>query len=402
MPNNNNSGSAPAWPWADLPAYRADYRARNPVPDPAAVAAELAGRKQWLIWGYRPGETEEKKYRKMPHYADGGRRFGGQGTDKDRRRLVTLAVAVDAVSRGDFDGVGFAFLPGDGLIGIDLDGMIDPESGEVSERCQAIIDACASYTEYSPSGKGVHVFCTLSDPVDSFKSNKVGIECFCGAQFFTFTGKPWPGASLALAEMPPATLRRLQKTVAEAKAGGAAPGAEPESIPHETPDLPPKAGGRQRSLAETVALAEEALGSLASDDYQDWIEIGMACKSGLGSAGYLVWDAWSSKCSEYAGAADTAKRWKSFKPSKITLAALFSRAAAAGWESPWAKAEKRKAARKPRPAREPMPEYDYGHPPADPEPPPPAETHFDATKAPAEDEDVFAGWCAARRSAGRR
>jgi len=385
MPNNNNSGSVPAWPWADLPAYRADYRARNPVPDPAAVTAELAARKQWLVWGYRPGETEDKKYRKMPHYADGGRRAGGQGSDEDRRRLVTLAVAVDAVSRGDFDGVGFAFLPGDGLIGIDLDGMIDPDSGEVSARCANIIEACATYTEYSPSGKGVHII-GLGHIEKSMKSNDIGVEMFCGSQFFTFTGRLWPGGVEAVQAIPERTLARLEKTIDEAKkARHAAPGAEPESIAHEAPATPPKAGGRQRSQAQDVALAEEALGSLSPDDYRAWIEIGMACKAGLGSAGYLVWDAWSAKSTKYAGEADTAKRWKGFKPSTITLAALFSRAEAAGWESPWAKAEKRKAARKPKPAREPVPEYDYGQPPADPEPLEACETHFDATKAPAEE-----------------
>ena len=34
-----------AWPWSALPSYRADYRMRNPVPDPASVPAELAARR---------------------------------------------------------------------------------------------------------------------------------------------------------------------------------------------------------------------------------------------------------------------------------------------------------------------------------------------------------------------
>lgn len=387
MADKKNQGAAPAWPWASLPAYRADYRARCPVPDPADVVAELASRCQWLVWRYEPGESEAKKYRKMPFYAGGGKRFGNQGDENDRRRLVTLAVAVDAVLRGDFDGVGFAFLPGDGLIGIDLDGMIDPGSGEVSERCQAIIDACASYTEYSPSGCGVHVFCALgadAGEIKSFKSNKVGVECFVGAQFFTFTGKPWPGAPLAVHEIPPVTLRRLQKTVEEAKRGPVSPPAEPYSV--DVPaEIPPKAGGKARSLAETVALAEEALAALSPDDYELWIEMGMACRSGLGASGFLVWDAWSSASAKYAGEADMAKRWKSFKPSKITLGSLFGRAEAAGWVSPWAKAARRKQARPARGARAPVPDYDYGQTPAAESA---AEKHFDATKATAGDGEV--------------
>lgn len=384
MSDNNIQGSQPAWPWANLPAYRADYCARNPVPDPGSVVAELASRKQWLVWGYRPGETEDKKYRKMPHYADGGRRFGNQGDEADRRRLVTLAAAVDAVSKGDFDGVGFAFLPNDGLIGIDLDGMIDPASGEVSERCQSIIDACASYTEVSPSGKGVHIFCALehSEETRSFKSNKIGVECFIGAQFFTFTGRVWPGSSGEVNPLAEPTYRRLKATVESARS--VSPTAEPQSIPEAPPALPGKAGGKQRSLAESVALAEEALGSLSPDDYELWIEIGLACMAGLGSAGYLVWDAWSSSSEKYAGSADTARRWKSFKPSKITLGTLFSRAEAAGWESPWAKAEKRKQSRKPNPA---PPPYDWGATSQSPA----AEKHFDASTAAAREGETLPG-----------
>ena len=340
--NNNQGvgqGDSPAWPWAGLAAYRADYRARNPVPSPAAVVPDLAERKQWLVWGYRPGADEDKKYRKMPHYADKGRRFGVQGDEKDRRRLVTLAEAVAAVGSGDFDGVGFAFLPGDGLIGIDLDGMIDPDTGEISERCEAIIDACDSYTELSPSGKGVHIFCAIEhvEGLDSFKSNKVSVECFVGAQFFTFTGRVWPGATLAVQPMPPRTLKRLQATVEAAK-------VRPAAGPAQSAPAPTQAKAGQRSLAETVALAEEALGFLSPDEYHEWVDMGMACKAELGTAGFLVWDAWSAKSGKYV-ASEMVKRWDGFKPSTLTLAALFSRAEASGWESPWAKAKKRKATR---------------------------------------------------------
>lgn len=367
MSENNNQGVAPAWPWATLPDYRADYRRRNPVPDPSSVLSDLAERPQWLVWGYRPGETEEKKYRKMPHYADGGRRFSDQGSEKDRKRLVTLVDAVAAVSRGDFDGVGFAFLPDDGLIGIDLDGMIDPETGEISERCEAIIDACDSYTELSPSGKGVHIFCAQehAEGLRTFKSNKVGVEVFIGAQFFTFTGRVWPGASVAINPMPPRTLARLRATV---EAGKVKPAAASEG-PAAPANIPASPDGFQRSLAQTVALAEEALAFIDPSDYVEWIAIGQACRASLGAAGYALWDAWSSRAPNYAGAADTEKRWKTFKGEMTSVGAIFKKAEAAGWESPWSKAKKRKATRPARkaPAAKDAPAGD-GAPPDDPPP----------------------------------
>lgn len=385
MTENNIQGNKPAWPWAELPAYRADYRHRNPVPDPGEVVAELAQRSQWLIWRYEPGETEDKKYRKMPFYADGGKRFGGQGDEKDRRRLVTLDKAVAAVGKGDFDGLGFAFLPNDGLIGIDLDGMIDPESGELNARCQSIIDACDSYTELSPSGKGVHIFCNIEhvEGLASFKSNKIGVECFVGAQFFTFTGRWWSDSPKVVNDIHPKTLARLKATVDAAKKKDSPPSAEPSSQPAQ-PSSPPPTGDKQRSPAQTALLVSEALQVLSPDDYHLWIDMGHAIKADLGAAGYLVWDEWSAKSPKYAGAADTEKRWKGFSPSKLTLAALFSRAAAAGWESPWAKAEKRKAARAQRRDDEHGRIDNFSYEQAYGAPPPAdsaSETHFDATKA---------------------
>jgi putative DNA primase/helicase len=321
---NKDGGVSP--PWVDLEAYREAYRARNPLPEPEQVVAELAQRRQWLLWRYEPGETPEKKPRKMPYYANKARRYGDQGSERDRAALTSFAGVADAYRRGGFDGVGFAFLPADGLVGIDLDGMVDVESGEVTQRCQDIIAACASYTEWSPSGTGVHIICRRDDDTfdgigrETFKSNKIGVEVFSGRQYFTFTGRPWAGAPDELALLSNKVARRLFATVKP-------PAAQ------ATPAAPPPAGFGERSAAETVALAEEAVKFLSPDDYQTWIDVGLACKSSLGPAGFVVWDAWSRRSAKYV-AGDMQRRWESFKPSEITVATIFGRAKDAGWSMP--------------------------------------------------------------------
>lgn len=335
-------------PWADLGAYRADYRARYPVPSLASVVPALAERKQWLMWRYEPGETETAKPRKMPYYANARKRVGKQGDLKDRGALVDYETILQAVKKHDtrgngWDGVGFAFLPDDGLVGIDLDGMIDPESGEISERCAAIIAACETYTEFSPSGKGVHII-GLGHIAKSVKDNGIGVEVFCGGQFFTFTGHPWPGCPHSIETIPPKTLSRLEATVLEAKKAAAAKKGNGPAAPVQpsSPPPPSSAGGRQRSVAETVALAEEALRELYPGDYNQWIKVGHACKASLGSAGYMVWDAWSAKAADkYAGSADTAKRWNSFQPNEVDIGAVFAMAEESGWVAPWTKARAR-------------------------------------------------------------
>ena len=367
-------------PWADLKAYRAAYRARCPVPE--AVLPALAERRQWLVWRYEPGETPEKKPRKMPYYVGGGRRHGGQGTEDDRAKLVTFAEAAPAVAAGGFDGVGFAFLPGDGLIGIDLDGMI--ADGVPNERCAAIIEACGSYTEVSPSGTGVHVFALREHVAGlrSFKSNAAGVEVFVGAQFFTFTGACYPGTPFELRPLGDETLGRLRATVEAARGrphasapqapsmNPSSPGDSPASnrpSPAASTPAPAQPNRGGRSLAQELATAEEALGYLSPDDYQEWITVGLALKSTFSGSGaaYAVWDGWSARSQKYAGADDTWRRWAGMKPSSVSMGTVYQRAEEAGWKSPWAKARERG-----RPPVSPR-TYEFSDaPPSPPSPPP--------------------------------
>jgi len=88
------------------------------------VPTALRERAQWLLWRFeeKPGD---KKPRKVPYYASGHRRTGKQGDDRDRAQLVSFDQVRAELVVGDWSGVGFAFLPGDGLIGIDL-GLLSP------------------------------------------------------------------------------------------------------------------------------------------------------------------------------------------------------------------------------------------------------------------------------------
>lgn len=183
----------------------------------ANVPQAMRERTQWLL--YRMEQVEgEPKPRKVPYYASGRRRMGKQGSDEDRAALVTFDQALARLARPGFSGLGFAFLPGDGLIGIDVDRAIDPDTGEVAEHCREIISRCGSYTELSPSGTGVHVI--VVGETETFKNNDVGVEVFSGRQFFTVTGRPWgePRPVAELADDTLAWLRELVKGVAEVPA----------------------------------------------------------------------------------------------------------------------------------------------------------------------------------------
>jgi predicted P-loop ATPase len=186
-------------------------------------------KRQWLLWRFI-ADPKVPKPRKVPHYVSGRKRRGAQGSVEDRQELSTFDVALTEFARGQWDGLGFAFLPGDGLIGIDMDGQVDEETGEISERCKAIVAACGSYTEWSPSRKGVHII--VAGETKTFKDNSIGLEVFCNAQFFTCTGEHWEATPFEVAPIDERTLSRLKATVAQAREKGKGTGdAQPVQAP---------------------------------------------------------------------------------------------------------------------------------------------------------------------------
>lgn len=206
-----------------------------------SIPADLAYRQQWLLWKFEAKEGQAKPG-KIPYYVMGGRRTGGQGDDRDRQRLATLAVVRRAYERGGWSGIGFAFLPDDGLIGIDIDGAIDPVTGVVTDRCANIIKSCNSFTEYSPSGKGVHII--VQGMTETNKSNDIGLEVFCGRQFFTFTANRYPDTVADVRPIDDGVLRRLHATIDEAKAiRQAATRPAPPPKPAASPAAQPDASG---------------------------------------------------------------------------------------------------------------------------------------------------------------
>ena len=66
--------------------------------------------------------------------------------------------AILGAELGSFDGIGFEFATGGGIVGIDLDHVVDPETGEVQPWALEIEQRMGSYTEYSPSGSDLHIF----------------------------------------------------------------------------------------------------------------------------------------------------------------------------------------------------------------------------------------------------
>ena len=104
----------------------------------------------------------------------------------------TYEEAVRCVRQGLAQGIGYEF-NGQGVYGVDLDHVIS-ESGIITPQAQEIVEGLASYTEVSPSGRGLHIFVTAND-ANIIRHRKQGgfVEIYTNARYFTMTGNVYGG-----------------------------------------------------------------------------------------------------------------------------------------------------------------------------------------------------------------
>lgn len=169
----------------------------NVVPlDSAAIPATLRERPQWVVWRY---ETRGGKPTKVPVDP----RTGKRASSTSPSTWVTFDEAVAASrARDRYAGVGFVFSADDPFAGVDLDGCID-DRGKIVASAQEIIELLNSYTEISPSGRGVKVFILGRKPDGaSCKSKSIKgfkeTEVYDKGRFFTLTGRHLGGTSPAI------------------------------------------------------------------------------------------------------------------------------------------------------------------------------------------------------------
>lgn len=132
----------------------------------ANIPLELKTRPNWVL-----------HHKKIPMMATDT----GPAASNDRRTWTTYKQAAYFCKKRQADGLGFMFEPP--YVGIDLDDCV--QDGCINAFASEIIDAVGSYTEYSPSGTGVHIICkgALPAPIKTPM-----LEVYQTGRYFTMTG----------------------------------------------------------------------------------------------------------------------------------------------------------------------------------------------------------------------
>lgn len=146
------------------------------------IPAELKSLPQWILWKF---EERDGKKTKVPYQPS-----GELAQANNRRTWSTFATAVKFYMNNEYDGIGFVFSRQDNYIGIDIDKCVVEE--KTNTFAAEIIDTLDSYTEFSPSGTGIHIIIKGGLPQSVMgtgrKNVKHGLEIYSYGRYFTFTG----------------------------------------------------------------------------------------------------------------------------------------------------------------------------------------------------------------------
>ena len=140
--------------------------------------------RQWLCWRI---EERDGKLTKVPYSP----LTGEKASTTNPETWVGYSLAVEAYREHGYGGIGVAFSEDDPFCGVDLDGCLNPEAGEIEGWAREIIEELDSYTEISPSGKGVHVLVRATLPEG--RNRKGRFEAYDRGRYFTVTGKHLAG-----------------------------------------------------------------------------------------------------------------------------------------------------------------------------------------------------------------
>lgn len=155
------------------------------------VPAVIKDLTAWVVWKYVPEvdpETGETDWDKPPFSASGGK----PASSTNPKTWASFRNAYDRYRKGGWDGVGLVLdrqkgREGPGLVGVDLDKCRDPVTGAVEPWALQIVRELDTYTEVSPSGRGLRLFLLGRLPPHGRKKGLV--EMYEWARYVTVTGQ---------------------------------------------------------------------------------------------------------------------------------------------------------------------------------------------------------------------
>jgi primase-polymerase (primpol)-like protein len=142
--------------------------------------------------------------------------YNASSTDSDTWGAFDEALRYHRDDGNHSHGVGYMFASEGTVVGLDLDNVRDPETGDLEAWAQNLVDRLESFTEVSASGTGLHIYVLGIKPGDNCRRgqestlerfDKAELEIYDESRYFAVTGDRL--------EDTPQTLEQRNSTLAE-------------------------------------------------------------------------------------------------------------------------------------------------------------------------------------------
>ncbi|WP_251364730.1 helix-turn-helix domain-containing protein [Falsiruegeria litorea] len=144
------------------------------------IPTEMKAYDQWVVWKYE--QHDGSKLTKLPYNVATGQKASVTGPST----WATFEQAVECAQSANtpYAGIGFVFTKADPYSGVDLDVA---EGAAPSDIQQFIFGKLNSYSETSPSGRGLHIIVKGAVP-HGRNDQSLGVEIYDSGRYFTMTG----------------------------------------------------------------------------------------------------------------------------------------------------------------------------------------------------------------------
>jgi primase-polymerase (primpol)-like protein len=228
--------------------------------DTSLIPDQLAELEQWVCWQATERDGKQTKVPIKPYHTNGTEH--ASTTDATTWRNLDTALAFHESDRVQTDGIGFVFAPETHIVGVDLDECRDPESGELTPWARDIVDRLDSYTEISPSGRGVHVL--VEGELPPGRKRRGDVEMYDEARFFTVTANHRTGTPTTLSRRQEALLRVHHEYVQSAPADTVSEQSHEQSTDSEARTQHSPASDSDEGVPGTESAGDEPL-AIGSD-----------------------------------------------------------------------------------------------------------------------------------------
>lgn len=159
---------------------------------------------QWVCWSYvfrGEGKKPDKRPLNARSRKNAGVHWRNTWASFEQAYTSYLSHREDGIA-----GIGLVLTHEDPFVAVDVDDCIS--EGAITGPAAEVVRVLKSYTEFSPSGRGLRIFTAAPDYQENHKSKSV--EIYSHSRFVTITGQHVEGTPLEIATVDAGRLARLR------------------------------------------------------------------------------------------------------------------------------------------------------------------------------------------------